>query len=141
MLFWQFSNIIIHVKIVGIIAYQYLIVWLFSNTGDKVKKICPILSTRICNLSPGTYILPFFGTIQNTYSARRKRKGGKERRKVILELFLIFRQGQGPCEAVFVFDLILVTYVTTINQKQKSHVSPCSGALIRHYSAMFRHVP
>jgi hypothetical protein len=37
MLFWQFSNIIIYVKIVGEIPDQYLGVWLFSNPGDKVQ--------------------------------------------------------------------------------------------------------
>ena len=37
MLFWQLSNIIIHVKIVGKIPDQDLSVWLFSNPGDKVQ--------------------------------------------------------------------------------------------------------
>ena len=36
MLFRQFSNIIIYVKIVGKIPDQLLSVWLFSNPGDKV---------------------------------------------------------------------------------------------------------
>ena len=36
MLFWQFSNIIIDVKIVGKIPDQHLSVWLFSNPGEKV---------------------------------------------------------------------------------------------------------
>ena len=60
MLFWQFSNINIYVKIVGKIPDQYLNVCLFSNPGDKVQKrwrimgqICPILSTRFWTLSPG----------------------------------------------------------------------------------------
>ena len=60
MLFWQFSNIIIYVKIVGKIPDQHLNVWLFSNPGDQVQKrrrttgqICPVLSTRIWTLSPG----------------------------------------------------------------------------------------
>jgi hypothetical protein len=59
-LFWQFSNIIIYVKIVGKIPDQHLNVWVFLNPGDKVQKrqrstgqICPILSTRIWTLSPG----------------------------------------------------------------------------------------
>ena len=49
-LFWQFSNIIIYVKIVGKIPDQHLSVWLFSNPGDKVHilvettgQICPIV--------------------------------------------------------------------------------------------------
>ena len=37
MLFWQFSNIIAYVKIVGKIPAQHLSVWLFSNPGDKVQ--------------------------------------------------------------------------------------------------------
>ena len=37
MLFWQFSNITIYVKIVGKIADQHLYVWLFSHPGDKVQ--------------------------------------------------------------------------------------------------------
>ena len=60
MLFWQFSNINIYVKNVEKIQDQHLIVWLFSNPGDKVQKkwrttgqICPLLSTRIWTLSPG----------------------------------------------------------------------------------------
>ena len=60
MLFWQFSNIIIYVKIVGKILDEHLNVWLFSNPEDKVQKrwrttgqICPVLLTRIWTLSPG----------------------------------------------------------------------------------------
>ena len=60
MLFWQFSNIIIFVKIVGKLPEQHLIVLLFSNPGEQVQKrwgttgqICPVLSTRIWTLSPG----------------------------------------------------------------------------------------
>ena len=63
MLFWQFCNIIIFVKIVGKIPDQHLNVWLVSNPGDKVQKrwrttgqICPMLSTRIWTLSPGLEI-------------------------------------------------------------------------------------
>ena len=48
MLFWQFSNKIIYVKIVGKIPDHHLNVWLFSNPGDKVQilvestgQICP----------------------------------------------------------------------------------------------------
>ena len=59
MLFWQFSNMIIDVKIVGKIPDQHLNVWLSPNPGDKVQKrwrtkgkICPVLSTRILTLSP-----------------------------------------------------------------------------------------
>ena len=37
MLFWQFSNILIYVKIVGKIPDQLLSVWLFSNPGNKVQ--------------------------------------------------------------------------------------------------------
>ena len=36
MLFWQFSDIIIYVKIVGKIPDQHLNLWLFSNPGVKV---------------------------------------------------------------------------------------------------------
>ena len=60
MLVWQFSNIIIYVKIIGKIPDQHLNVWLFSNQGDKVQKrkkptgqICPVLSTRIWTFSLG----------------------------------------------------------------------------------------
>ena len=49
MLFLQFSNIIIYVKIVGKIPDQHLSVWLFSKPGDKVQilvestgQICPL---------------------------------------------------------------------------------------------------
>ena len=49
MLFWQFSNIIIYVKIVGKILDQHLSVWLFTNPGEKVQilvestgQICPV---------------------------------------------------------------------------------------------------
>ena len=61
MLFWQFSNILIYVKIVEKLPDQHLNVWLFSNPGDTVQKrwrttgqICPVLSTRIWTLSPGS---------------------------------------------------------------------------------------
>ena len=37
MLFWQFSNIFIYVKIIGKILDQHLSVWLFSNLGEKVQ--------------------------------------------------------------------------------------------------------
>ena len=54
MLLWQFSNIIIYVKIVGKIPDQHLNVWVFSNPGDKVQKrwrttehISPVLLTRM----------------------------------------------------------------------------------------------
>ena len=60
MLVWQFSNKIIYVKIVGKIPDQHLNEGFFPNPGDKVQKrwntmgqICPVLSTRIWNLSPG----------------------------------------------------------------------------------------
>ena len=50
MLFWQFSNRIIYVKIVGKIPDQHLSVWSFSNPGDKVQilvqstgQICPVV--------------------------------------------------------------------------------------------------
>ena len=59
MLFWQFSNIIIYVKIVGKIPDQHLSVWLFSNPGDKVQilvestgQICPVVLHLFCTLSP-----------------------------------------------------------------------------------------
>ena len=58
--FWQFSNIIIYVKIVGKIRDQHLSVWLFSNPGDKVQilvesmgQICPIVLHLFWTLSPG----------------------------------------------------------------------------------------
>ena len=60
MLSWQFSNIILFVKIVGKIPYQHLNVWVFSNPRAKVQKrwkttgqIGPVLSTRIWTLSLG----------------------------------------------------------------------------------------
>ena len=60
MLFWQFSNIFIYVKIVGKIPYQHLSVWLFSNPGDKVQilveitgQICPVVLHLFWTLSPG----------------------------------------------------------------------------------------
>ena len=60
MLFWQFSNIIIYVKIVGKIPDQHLNVWLFSNPGDKVQilvestgQICPVVLHLFWTLSPG----------------------------------------------------------------------------------------
>ena len=68
MLFWQFPNIIIYVRIVGKISDQYLNVWLFSNPMDKAPKrrrntgqICPVLSTRIWTFSPG---------MENTHTLR-----------------------------------------------------------------------
>ena len=60
MLFWQFSNIIIYVKIVGKIPDQHLSIWLFSNPGDKVQilvestgQICPRVLHLFRTLSPG----------------------------------------------------------------------------------------
>ena len=60
MLFWQFSNIIIYVKIVGKIQDQHLRVGLFSNPGDKVQilvestgQICPVVFHLFWTLSPG----------------------------------------------------------------------------------------
>ena len=60
MLFWQYSNIIKYVKIVGKIPYQHLNAWLFSNPGDKVqiivkstKQICPVVLHLVWTLSPG----------------------------------------------------------------------------------------
>ena len=60
MLFWQFSNIIIYVKIVGKIPDQHLSVWLLSNPGDKVQilvestgQICPVVLHLFWTLSPG----------------------------------------------------------------------------------------
>ena len=60
MLFWQFSNVIICVKIVGKIPDQHLSVWLFSNPGDKVQilvksmgQICPVVLHLFWTLSPG----------------------------------------------------------------------------------------
>ena len=60
MLFRQFSNITIYVRVVGKMHNQHFIVLLFSNPGDKVQKrwkiigqMCPLLSKRIMTLSPG----------------------------------------------------------------------------------------
>ena len=60
MLFWQFSNIIIYVKIIGKIPDQNLSVWLLSNPGDKVQilvestgQICPVVLHLFWTLSPG----------------------------------------------------------------------------------------
>ena len=60
MLFRQFSNIIIYVKIFGKIPDQHLNVWLFSNPGDKVQilvestgQICPVVLHLFWTLSPG----------------------------------------------------------------------------------------
>ena len=60
MLFRQFSNITVYIRVVGKIQDQHFIVSLFSNPGDKVQKIwtatgqiCPLLSTRFRTLSPG----------------------------------------------------------------------------------------
>ena len=57
---WKFSNIIIHVKIVGKILDQHLSVWLFSNPGDQVQilvesmgQICPVVLHLFCTLSSG----------------------------------------------------------------------------------------
>ena len=59
-LFWQFSNKIIYVKIVGNLPDQHLNVWLFSNPGDKVKilvestgQICPIVLHPFWTFCPG----------------------------------------------------------------------------------------
>ena len=60
MLFWQFSNIIIYVKIVGKIPDQQLNVWLISNPGDKFQilvdstgQIRPVVLHLFWTLSPG----------------------------------------------------------------------------------------
>ena len=60
MLFWQFTNIIIYVKIVGKIPNQHYSVWFFSYPGDKVqilvestRQICPIVLHLFWTLSPG----------------------------------------------------------------------------------------
>ena len=60
MLIWEFSNIIIYVKIVGKIQDQHLSAWLFSNPGDKVQilvestgLICPVVLHLFWTLSPG----------------------------------------------------------------------------------------
>ena len=60
MLFWQFSNIIRYVKIVGKIPDQHFSLWLFSNLGDKVQilvestgQICPVVLHLFWTLSPG----------------------------------------------------------------------------------------
>ena len=60
MLFCQFSNIIIYVKIVGKIQNQHLSVWLFSNPGEKFQilvestgQINPIVLHLLWTLSPG----------------------------------------------------------------------------------------
>ena len=60
MLFWQFFNIIIYVKIVGKIPDQLLSVWLFSNPRDYVQilvestgQICPVVLHLFWTLSPG----------------------------------------------------------------------------------------
>ena len=60
MLFWQFSNIITYVKIVGKIPDQHLSVWLISNQGDNVQilvestgQICPVVLHLFWTLSPG----------------------------------------------------------------------------------------
>ena len=60
MLFLQFSNIIIYVKIVGKIPDQHLSVWLFSNPGDKVHilvesmgQICLVVLHIFWTLSHG----------------------------------------------------------------------------------------
>ena len=59
MLFWNFSNIIIYVNIVGKIPDQHLSVWIFFNPGDKVQilvestgQICPIVLHLFLTLSP-----------------------------------------------------------------------------------------
>ena len=59
MLFWQFSNIFIYVKIVGKIPDQLLNLWLFSNPQDKVQilvesmgQICPVVLHLFWTLSP-----------------------------------------------------------------------------------------
>ena len=73
MLFWQFSIIIICVKIVGKIPDQYLSACVFSNPGDKVQilvestgQIYPILLHLFWTLSPGfdkTYAFKFWSGI------------------------------------------------------------------------------
>ena len=47
MLFWQLSNIIIYVKIVGKLPKQHLSVWLFSNPGDKILFLLKFNEARI----------------------------------------------------------------------------------------------
>ena len=60
MLFWQFSNIIIYLKIVGKIPDKHLNIWLFSNPGDKDQilgkstgQICPIILYLFWTFCPG----------------------------------------------------------------------------------------
>ena len=60
MLFWQFSNTIIYVKIIAKIPDQLLSVLLFSNPGDKVQilventgRICPLVLHLFWTVSPG----------------------------------------------------------------------------------------
>ena len=60
MLFWQISNIIIYVKIVGKIPDQLWSVWLFSNPRDNVQilvestgQVCLIVLHIFWTLSPG----------------------------------------------------------------------------------------
>ena len=59
MLFRQFSNITIYVRLVGKMLDQHYNDLLFSNPGDKVQErwktmvqICPLLSTRFRTVSP-----------------------------------------------------------------------------------------
>ena len=58
--FWQFSNIIKYVMIVGKIPDQHLSVCLLSNPGDKVQilakstgHVCPVVFHLFWTLSPG----------------------------------------------------------------------------------------
>ena len=60
MLFWQFSNIVIYVKIVGKIPDQPLSVWLFANLGEKVQilvestgQICTVVVHIFLTVPPG----------------------------------------------------------------------------------------
>ena len=46
-MFWQFSNMIIYVKIVVKIPNQHLYVWFFSNPGDKVSKKMETFGTNL----------------------------------------------------------------------------------------------
>ena len=60
MLFQQFSNMTMKVKVVGKVQEQHFNVWLFSNPEDKVmilvksrRQICPIVFLLFWTLSTG----------------------------------------------------------------------------------------
>ena len=60
MLFWQFSNIIIYIRVHGKMPDQHFKVSLFSNPVEKVPilvksrvQICPLILTRNRTFSPG----------------------------------------------------------------------------------------